>query len=113
MKVGHNIHNDFAHWNKLIFCGELWVSDLRLETKKSITDIHGKHFDCAGYTEWDSEDIDVVLSSDYCTNWTDYHATLLHEMVHVWQIQKGKKVGHGKTFKAWAKYIAENFGHII
>lgn len=37
--------------------------------------------------------------------WAEVHHTLLHEMVHQWQAQRGKRVDHGKEFREKAREI--------
>ena len=30
--------------------------------------------------------------------------TIIHELIHCWQYENGKRVGHGKSFKKWVQY---------
>ena len=36
--------------------------------------------------------------------------TIIHELIHAWQYEQGKRVGHGKSFKKWAQYF-KSFGY--
>lgn len=35
--------------------------------------------------------------------------TIIHECIHVWQADNGKKPNHGKTFKRWCEKAYEEF----
>lgn len=37
--------------------------------------------------------------------WADVRATLLHEMVHQWQAETGRRLGHGAEFRAKAREV--------
>ena len=48
----------------------------------------------------------ITLSKDHGIT----EETCLHELVHAWQCENGKKVGHGKSFDKWRK-ICNDWGY--
>lgn len=49
---------------------------------------------------------EIILSKDHGIT----EETCLHELVHAWQCENGKKVGHGKSFDKWRK-ICNDWGY--
>lgn len=39
-----------------------------------------------------------------------FMTVLVHEMVHMWEVQKYGRMGHGKRFRSWAPTIKETVG---
>jgi predicted SprT family Zn-dependent metalloprotease len=37
--------------------------------------------------------------------WADVEETLLHEMVHQWQAESGRRVDHGREFRRKAREV--------
>ena len=49
----------------------------------------------------------IVLTEAHALGdpWLEVKETLLHEMVHVWQAQQGRKVGHDESFRLMAERL--------
>jgi len=59
-----------------------------------------------GYASDYGEIQEIALNSS--NNKEEMHLTLIHEMVHVWQAQQGKKMNHKKSFRKWENRIGKN-----
>ena len=58
-----------------------------------------------GWTEpavwgWCTSDREIIIS-DRIESEEDQMATLLHEMVHQWQLENGYEMDHGDSFEQW------------
>lgn len=62
-----------------------------------------------GWTIVMGDEVDIVLIANDL-NKKDMEATLLHEMIHVWQTFTERKMTHGKVFNKKAKIICEAKG---
>jgi hypothetical protein len=54
-----------------------------------------------------SSPLEIVISRALCQNALDGEAekTVRHEMIHLWQFVQGRKPGHGKDFRDWARAL--------
>lgn len=55
----------------------------------------------------------VSLNVKFKENEFEWHETLIHEMIHVWQYVTFGVAGHGKTFKDKCKEFQDKFGIYI
>ena len=62
-----------------------------------------------GWTVVMGQEVDIVLIAKGMKG-KEIKATLLHEMIHVWQIFTERKMTHGKVFKKKAKVICKAKG---
>jgi hypothetical protein len=55
----------------------------------------------------DGAPAEIVISRRHIRRhgWTDAFDTLLHEMVHQWQDETGRALGHGADFRAKARAV--------
>lgn len=83
----------FDQFNGNIFAGKLRRP--KFEIDKMDTEV--------GYCIDDDGHIVIGIADDL--NGQLLMCTLIHEMVHLWQIQNKKKVGHGPEFQKWKKEI--------
>jgi hypothetical protein len=51
--------------------------------------------------------LEIVISRALCQKALDGEAekTVRHEMIHLWQFVQGRKPGHGKDFRQWARAL--------
>lgn len=54
-----------------------------------------------------SEPLEITMSLAHIERdgWQEARRTLLHEMVHQWQVESGLELDHGPTFRAKAKEV--------
>jgi hypothetical protein len=92
------LFNLYDRYNKEFFDGTLPFVDIVVQ----------KLEDAYGYTYDEGFGVYIELANDLSDQ--DMHDTLLHEMVHVWQIVTNRKLGHGRNFKRKAKTICKATG---
>ncbi|MDH3455330.1 MAG: SprT-like domain-containing protein [Gemmatimonadota bacterium] len=53
------------------------------------------------------ESIEIAISRQHidADGWDEVRQTLLHEMIHQWQVETGQKADHGRTFRKKAKEL--------
>ena len=53
------------------------------------------------------ESVEIAISRRHidADGWEDVRQTLLHEMIHQWQVETGQKADHRKTFRQKAKEL--------
>jgi hypothetical protein len=99
MKNFIELNNDyivkkFNLFNKKYFNSELKIVAIKLNRSNKII----------GYTKWKEENnIYTAISLEFTKNifWSEsfFNNILLHEMIHLWQIQKQNDHGHSSLFK--------------
>lgn len=89
-----------ADYNATLFDGEL--TPIRMRISRRMKNRLG-HYMVAGGSQ--AAEIAVSLRHVERDPWDDVLHTLVHEMVHQWQDQRGMGLDHGPTFRAKAREI--------
>lgn len=93
--------------NEKWFSGQLERADVAIGSKKETAKAFGmkyaKGYYIMGVTTDHGEYQDIILCKDLGKK--HLYATLLHEMVHVFQAQTSGRMDHGKSFKKWRKHF--------
>lgn len=100
-RMAEKLNHHHRQYNAEKFGGEL--SDLPIHISRRMRTKLGH------YTHRDREgrSADIVISRRHIRRhgWDEALQTLLHEMVHQWQDEKGMAIDHGRGFRAKAKAI--------
>lgn len=90
-----------ARYNNEFFRGELRALDVRVSRRMRVRLGHYTAATRAG------DPPEIAISRRHLRNhgWEEALHTLLHEMVHQWQDERGMEVDHGRTFRAKAREI--------
>lgn len=92
----------YDRYNKMYFDDGLPDDvELKFVTKAELGEF-GEGWECAyGY----AEEYFIGINLDMSDTMMLLRSTLLHEMVHIWQVWNAKKVNHGKHYKKWAEHF--------
>ena len=105
----------FDFWNETIFVGDLITPDFLILSDDKISGYFmqqtGEPTPLYAYVEDVGEYQILAMNRDLICTWRVFHATMLHEMIHVCQAQNGYTMGHGRDFKTWARMIHQTTGH--
>ena len=90
-----------AHYNRLLFGGELAEIEVRVSRRMRA---RLGHYTPAGKA---GEPREIAISRRHLRRhgWTAALETLVHEMVHQWQDERGLAIDHGRTFRAKAREV--------
>ena len=110
-----NLQDSFDFWNITIFGESLLTPELRLMSENQIIDEQGECFSelngfVLGSAEQPVSEAWLTINVDFCDDWYTFHSTLLHEMVHIWQLQNDENMNHQKSFRNWQKQILRTTG---
>jgi len=89
-----------AEYNSSLFAGEL--GEIRMRISRRMKHRLG-HYMAAG----SGQSAEIALSQKHLDSdpWDDVLHTLVHEMVHQWQDQRGMALDHGRGFRAKARAV--------
>lgn len=114
MKVSaERLENDASRWNDWLFDGAINLEDITFicKTSKGFSRLFGDNWeDIYGFVSDTSKGFILCINLDRCYSATIYHATLIHELVHLYCIQKQDYWGHGKGFAKMRKRIYKQTG---
>jgi hypothetical protein len=90
-----------ARYNQELFAGELRALDIRVSRRMRA---RLGHYTAATRN---GEPAEIAISRRHLRNhgWEEALHTLLHEMVHQWQDERGLQIDHGPTFRKKAREI--------
>lgn len=90
-----------AHYNRDCFGGELRALDVRVSRRMRA---RLGHYTAATRT---GDPPEIAISRRHLRNhgWEEALHTLLHEMVHQWQDERGLRIDHGAAFRAKAREV--------
>jgi hypothetical protein len=77
-------------FNSYYFDNELNIDDCNFRISKRMTRTRGKFF---------SKNKEITISHFLMENKIEWEITLLHELIHFWQLEKDYKLDHGESFK--------------
>ncbi len=100
-RLARDLANEHAGLNALKFGGELSAVPIRVSRRMKSR---------LGHYTWrgqPSRDPEIVISQRHIRRdgWNEAIHTLLHEMVHQWQDERGFKVDHGREFRRKARAV--------
>jgi hypothetical protein len=98
-----------------------WPIELRIKRMRKYMGLYEEKFrDCEDYSaHTPRKDEDwirvhrITISYANCLTDRGIRETVVHELVHCWQNEDGRKTGHKKDFRRWAKYLKKEFGLYI
>jgi len=91
----------YAEYAQRYFQGDIPTVPVRISWRLKRTLAYARHLRENG------RPAEVVVSGKHIMlhGWGQVHATLKHEMIHIWQCAHGLKPGHGADFKALAGMV--------
>ena len=106
------IQNDFKIFNLTYFRNELDIDDIQFEIDSLDTElgycIRGEEHEAK-----EGEKITICLTNEWDDEY-QYVGTLLHEMIHVYQMQiLGQAPNHEISFIYWVNWLTNNTPFII
>jgi predicted SprT family Zn-dependent metalloprotease len=95
----------FDYYNNELFCGKLNDCMINMSRKKNARGF----FSPRNWKNSAEEKIHEISLNPDCLDRTDieWHSTLAHEMVHLWQYDNGKPSRNGYHNKEWARKMEE------
>ncbi len=110
MKNYYKVYNEHLFGNKLPDIPVVVVPFSEVDEMEEASGYDLEKFDLYAITFAEHEDegnkVHGILMNDELPNQEE---TLLHEMIHVWQIINRRDRGHGKEFKKCIKFLRDVF----
>ena len=107
------LKQDASQWNNWLFYGAIDLEGITFicKTSKGFSRLFGDSWDDVfGFVSDTSKGFILCINADRCYSYALYHATLLHELAHLYCIQKEDYWGHDKLFSNIKKRIYKQTG---
>jgi predicted metallopeptidase len=89
--------NTALHFQEVL--GLKMAIKLRLTNSKKIPALYENKVKASG-----KEYHNIQISLFFWPTKQGFTDSVIHELIHAWQYENGKKVAHGKSFKKWVKF---------